>query len=908
MKPTFLCLILLAIPTSLRTASAQSYSSQVVPAATNSISCATNVTVTPTLRAEGTTEMTGDITLNCTGGTLLAAGSQIPSVNITVFLNTTVTSKLKSFPGGITASEALLLIDEPNSGLPGASNVFLACNTPNTGCVMTSNGTGVGTYSGAAGHFNVFQGVVTGNQVTFFGVPVDPPPPGGSRVLRLTNIRANASALAGGSAAGATPVVASISVSGATSLLISNPTPTVGFVASGLAFSLRDGANATPLNGSGSIAPASGPVPTGTPSVVLRFGENFGTSLKPRTIAAFGGTETSPAPAIQNVPGTIYNSETGFTLNAPSITAAPADSGTRLKAAFDEIPAGVTVWVGIVNTGLNSQKAARLIIGEAAAFSPFPVSATVANASVAQLPIVNGSAIAIWEALGVNPNTIDNFDFPVWFTGSGSVDLSGIHGTLAPNPLNGAISSNGNAAASASLPVPRFADPFAQGPSRVISQMVDGGAWKTTIILVNTDTQPVNFTLRFWDETGVAQSLPLGHDGLQAQLIGTIPSRGSRTIQTDGLSDSLTVVWAELISTNSIGGFAVFRQRVDGRPDQEAAVPLASSLGRFVLPFDNTQGFVTSMALVNTNLSQSANAAAAFRGEDGGAIVQAPINLAARGHTAFALPDVIPNISNRRGVAEFSSANPDLTALGLRFSIGGAFTSFPVLSFLDPTLNAPSRSLSQLVDGGGWKTTFVFSNMDTTAVTFTLHFWKDDGTAFRLQFEGAIGGASDTFVATIPVGGSLTLITRGVDADVSQGWAELATTKKLGGLAVFRQTVAGRSDQEAAVQLTTSVSGFILPFDNTQGFVTSMALVNSNAINGISVSVTIRDETGLQIGTGSLVVGPRGHGAFALPDQFPVVANRRGTVEFSSTSADLSGLGLRFNPGGAFTSFPVLSK
>jgi hypothetical protein len=34
--------------------------------------------------------------------------------------------------------------------------------------------------------------------------------------------------------------------------------------------------------------------------------------------------------------------------------------------------------------------------------------------------------------------------------------------------------------------------------------------------------------------------------------------------------------------------------------------------------------------------------------------------------------------AGRRGVAEFSTNNPDITALGLRFTPQGAFTSFPV--------------------------------------------------------------------------------------------------------------------------------------------------------------------------------------------------------------------------------------
>jgi hypothetical protein len=624
-------------------------------------------------------------------------------------------------------------------------------------------------------------------------------------------------------------------------------------------------------------------------------------------VAPFVGTEISPAPATQSVPGTIYNTESGMTFSVASITVAPADSGTRFKAAFNNLPNGVSVWVPTVNAA-NGTSVARLITGEATAFAPAPSGAFAGAFPVAKVALVNGNGTATWEVLAANPNAIETFDFPVWFTGSGSVNLVGsVDGSLAPNPAQGAISSSGFAAASNSLPIPRFKDPSAAVVSRTFSQIVDGDTWKTTIILVSTDTVPANFRLRFWDERGNPQSFPLTADGVQSQLIGTIPPGGSRTIQTDGTAGSLSVAWGELETANSIGGYAVFRQRVAGRPDQEAAVPLSSRMGRFALPFDNI-GFVTAMALVNANPTQTASSTALFRGQDGASISQVPVNLSSRSHTAFALPDLIPGINNRRGVVEFSFTNPDMTALGLRFNSGGAFTSMPVMSFDDPTLGAPNRSLSQLVDGGGWKTTFVLSNMDTTPAAITLRFWRDDGSPLRLQFEGVIGDASETFATTIPVGGSVTLFTRGVGLETSQGWAELSTTNKVGGLSVFRQAVPGRPDQEAAVPLTTSLSHFVLPFDNTEGFVTAMALVNTSGTIPASVSVVIRDEAGLEIGSESLTVGPRGHTAFALPAQFPIVAGRRGIVEFSESHGNLSGLGLRFNPTGAFTSVPVVPK
>src|SRR5206468_3154555 len=151
---------------------------------------------------------------------------------------------------------------------------------------------------------------------------IDPASSLAGRLFRVSGIRVNANALSGGTAAAATPIVATISVSPTTALPISNPSVTVAFVQSGLSFSLRNGDNATTLSGLGSITPGSGPIPAGNPSASLRFSENFPTAAKTRTGAPFAGTDTSPAPATQNVPGAFYNSESGLTFTLGGFVAA----------------------------------------------------------------------------------------------------------------------------------------------------------------------------------------------------------------------------------------------------------------------------------------------------------------------------------------------------------------------------------------------------------------------------------------------------------------------------------------------------------------------------------------------------------------------------------------------------------
>ena len=102
--------------------SASMASAQITPA----LSCFSNAGGTPTLRAEGISELVGDIILNCTGGIPTPLNQTVPQVNITVALNTNITSRLVSDP----FSEALILIDDP---APGQQVPCLLSNCPVAG-------------------------------------------------------------------------------------------------------------------------------------------------------------------------------------------------------------------------------------------------------------------------------------------------------------------------------------------------------------------------------------------------------------------------------------------------------------------------------------------------------------------------------------------------------------------------------------------------------------------------------------------------------------------------------------------------------------------------------------------------------------------------------------------------------
>jgi hypothetical protein len=514
--------------------------------------CSVNTSATPTLRSEGITEGVGDIVITCTGGTPLAPGAAIPLVNITVSLTSQVTSRLVA-AGGI--SEALLMLDEPNSGLPalvpgfgpGENNPFMVCPNPTTGgCpafsqTITSPVSGlptqvsVTTVGGSTPAPSIFSGVVSGNQVTFFGVPINPPGTTSSRVIRITDVRVNANGIGGGSASGSIPVQASLLTSNFAALPISNATPIVGFVQTSLSTTSTTGA---------SFAQCTYPSSTLLTSTVLTYKELFGSAFKTRVDPTVtGNTSGQSGTQVQTKPGVVYNSESGFTLSATStppatgyvgaVPAGLADFGTRVKAVFNNIPAGtrlfVSLWsVSVSTSGTITQvgpppspttltPTAQLVSSETVSDgSSFPAATPStppipgpAGVSVVEItPSSGSSASAVWEVITDNPNAIDTLQFAVFLY---YVPSPGTNSPAAPSTatvnMSYAPTSTVTSASSTST-IPRFIDTSSAKTAFTI-------AICRTILLFPFVTNQVGF------DTGLAIS------NTSTDPFGTTPQNGS---------------------------------------------------------------------------------------------------------------------------------------------------------------------------------------------------------------------------------------------------------------------------------------------------------------------------------------------------------------------------------------------
>ena len=206
--------------------------------------------------------------------------------------------------------------------------------------------------------------------------------------------------------------------------------------------------------------------------------------------------------------------------------------------------------------------------------------------------------------------------------------------------------------------------------------------------------------------------------------------------------------------------------------------------------------------------------------------------------------------------------------------------------------------VAQIVEGLNWKTLFVITNLDPTPSSYQFRFWDDNGNALALPL---LNNSPGTLTGTLAVGGSTFAETPGTSPSLLQGWAEVASIGRIGVTTIFRSVIPGRPDSEGTVTGVSSGSRVILPFDNTQGFVTGVAVANTNPSQPLTITLVFQFDTGAQV-SGSLVLPAHGHAAFTLPSRFPASAGGRGSILFSASSPDITVVGLRFSPNGSFTS------
>ena len=422
-----------------------------------------------------------------------------------------------------------------------------------------------------------------------------------------------------------------------------------------------------------------------------------------------------------------------------------------------------------------------------------------------------------------------------------------------------------------------------------LAHTVDAPSFTTTVILTNPSHSPVPYALQFNDESGNVPASPVAL--AEGSLAGTISGGGSVTIRTAGTGSYLG--WAQLTAPASVGGSVIYSQKNQLPSIQEGTTALSPGGNQhFFVPFDNTEGAVTSMALTNPGTT-AASINLTLRYSDGSSANPSFPVLPARTHQSIPM---LPITSNRSGVAEFVSSAP-LFAVAFRFNSTGAFTALDVVPAGSSSASV-TRTLAHAVDAPSFQTTVLLTNTATQPATYLLQFNNEQGNPASVALEaGALTGS-------IPAGSSVTIRTAGTGTYL--GWAQLMAPASVGGSVIYSQKNQLPSVQEGTATIVSAgTNHFFLPFDNTEGAVTSMALTNSGAASA-TITVTLRYSDGTIETPAFASLAGGNHQSFPIPGQFPNSSNRSGVAEFVSSSP-LFPVAFRFNSTRAFTAFGIVS-
>ena len=190
--------------------------------------------------------------------------------------------------------------------------------------------------------------------------------------------------------------------------------------------------------------------------------------------------------------------------------------------------------------------------------------------------------------------------------------------------------------------------------------------------------------------------------------------------------------------------------------------------------------------------------------------------------------------------------------------------SFP-LGFFAPSLSFIG-SMPHLAAEETWTTTFTLVNKGASSATARLSLFGDPYGTLTLPLTSPQSGVllAPSLDRTLSANASLIIETAGPQTPpVQEGSAQLSATGAVDGFAIFHHVI---TQQETVVPMETrNASSYLLAFDNTGG-VLGVAVANVAAQPG-NVGVVIRDDSGKQIGTGSIpIASGDGHTAFVASD------------------------------------------
>jgi len=431
------------------------------------VTCTAFVANQPTLRQEGVTEPAGDILISCSG-TLV--GAQLGSQTLSLYVNGAAITSRQLYTGTAPTSiptEAALLVNDclTNSG------------TSSSGGQCAPSGTFLGG--------TPTQGFLQNGALVFSGFTL--PTTGAPFQIRVTNVRVNANSVAAGTFITGT-VLATFPVQNQSGLVL-------GVAQSSLSVSVSSvtsfaQCNSTPTTTTSPCSAAGTCV-----SATLNVKELVNTAFKSPNviIGTLGGlNNNTPGQWYQNgintESQTVISPVPGSWTDALGATPGQADSATRIRINFSNIPAGVTITLpNSVASNTTSGALQATSSGDVGAFSQAASNITLTAAGSVTYQVINQ-----------NGSAIDSFNIPIVVSytytppSTPSVGTILVSGTYAPTSAE-------VTALNPSFGIPRFADTSVLTPIFTIAAcqtdllftfMTNQAGFDTGFAIANTSTDP----------------------------------------------------------------------------------------------------------------------------------------------------------------------------------------------------------------------------------------------------------------------------------------------------------------------------------------------------------------------------------------------------------------------------------
>ena len=336
------------------------------------------------------------------------------------------------------------------------------------------------------------------------------------------------------------------------------------------------------------------------------------------------------------------------------------------------------------------------------------------------------------------------------------------------------------------LPEDPFVLTFPQTPSGRAGALAIG----STVILINNSGVTAHGEIIFRGQNGAAMTVStnLGSgDHFEFTL-----AKGEVVRLETVANGTLTVGWVEVRSDAQISGSATFTVF-----DQSDAVLSEVGIGdsvrvdKLLVFVDSRAGKRTGYAVANPGAG-AVHLTYTLKTMAGQVVTRKEQDLSALNQTVNFVDELFKGVagvdfSNFRGVLLIESEGGDVSVVTLR-TRGTNYTSLPAVpvAVVDPDADDYTLIFARIGDGvfGSllFNSSFILLNNSDQVVDATVELFREDGSPFPVDIEGAV---ASSFQTQVPAGGAVELVTPGETNPGAVGWARVTSSLPLAGSAAF---------------------------------------------------------------------------------------------------------------------------